>query len=130
MKTNALLIRFASLSTMIFLPIINVTSCSGTNNNINDNVDDNEIVNIDPDMIFPKLYLDNFYDYVEFDNKANPFFGDKFIYAVIDDVLNRVSTVEGKIKFRVKRYSQSSIEFNFLWTYNDYKLYKSYSFEI
>lgn len=106
-------------------------SVSCTNVKTNDSIisdETNEIITADD--FFPKLSIADYYDYVEFDNNAQPLIGDKLIMKVIEDVISRVASSKGTIKFSITRYTNSSVDFNFEWTYLDMKLYKIYSFEI
>lgn len=82
------------------------------------------------DDFFPQLYVDDYYSYVEFDNQAKPIIGDKFIMKVINDVIERVSSTKGEIKFSVNIFTNQMVDFNFEWKYLIYKLYKTYSFDI
>lgn len=82
------------------------------------------------DDFFPKLYTEDYYPYVDFDQKAKPIISDRFIMKVIDDVVRRVSSSKGNIRFSVNKFSDQTIDFNFEWIYGNTKLYKTYSFNI
>ncbi|MBD5423414.1 MAG: hypothetical protein HDR43_02875 [Mycoplasma sp.] len=49
---------------------------------------------------------------------------------VIKDVVSRVSTSMGEIRFSVTIFSEQMVDFNFEWIYLEKKLYKTYSFDI
>ena len=132
MKKPFILTTIVFVSTMSIIPISLVTSCSSVKNSTSDN----EINDSTPDKVtdandfFPDLYVDDYYDYVEFDNDANPVIGDKFIMKVIEDVVSRVSSSTGEIQFSVVRYSDSVVDFNFKWISDNVTLYKTYTFEL
>lgn len=114
-------------SYLVLIPILtascsNVPLINGSNNGNNDQ--------IMADDFFPKLYAEDYYPYVEFDNKAKPIISDQFIMKVISDVVDRVSSSKGKIEFSVNSFSDRIIDFNFQWIYGNQKLYKTYSFNI
>ena len=114
---------------MVLLPSTTTLSCSNVSSE-NLVIDDDQNDYIDADMFFPALYEEDYYDYVEFDNNAKPIIKDKFIFKVIEDVVNRVSTSTGLSSFSVDKKSNSSVDFNFRWDYNGNVLFKTYSFEI
>lgn len=85
---------------------------------------------ISADDFFPKLYSEDYYDYVEFDNKSKPIIGDKFIMKVINDVITRVSSSSGSIEFYVDILSNQMVDFHFCWLYGNIFFSKIYSFNI
>ncbi|WP_406602262.1 MHO_1590 family protein [Metamycoplasma sualvi] len=113
--------------------VVSSVSCSNVNdiNNLpiigDSNYEDNFIGAND---FFPQLYSEDYYDYVEFDDKSKPVIGDKFIMKVINDVITRVSSSSGLIEFYVDILSNQMIDFHFRWTYGDIFLSKIYSFNI
>ncbi len=121
-----------SILSFLFVPLIPLltTSCSSVNNNQNESYDQDDMDYFTSDDFFPQLYTTDYYDYVEFDEYAHPIIGDKFIMKVIEDVVNRVASSKGTIKFSITRFSDSAVDFNFWWSYNNINLYKTYSFNV
>ncbi len=113
--------------------VIASVSCSNVSdiNNLpiisDSNYDENFI---SADDFFPKLYSEDYYDYVEFDNKSKPIIGDKFIMKVINDVITRVSSSSGSIEFYVDILSNQMVDFHFRWLYGNIFFSKIYSFNI
>lgn len=107
-----LLVAFYSF----IIVVITSVSCSNVSdiNNLpvisDSNYDENFI---SADDFFPKLYSEDYYDYVEFDNKSKPIIGDKFIMKVINDVITRVSSSSGSIEFYVDILSNQMVDFHF-----------------
>lgn len=119
-----------SISSLFLIPSL-CLSCSTINQkNSEDYVDDNYDVEHESNLFFPELYIEDYFDYIEFDENANPYIGDKFIKKVIYDVVSRVSSSQGQIKFTVTKYSNTLVDFDFIWIYNNKTLSKTYSFEI
>ena len=113
--------------------VVSSVSCSSVDNTSNlpiigdSNYEDNFIGAND---FFPQLYSEDYYDYVEFDNKSKPVIGDKFIMKVINDVITSVASSSGLREFYVDSVSNQVIDFHFRWTYGDIFLSKIYSFNI
>ncbi len=124
-----LLVAFYSF----IIVVIASVSCSNVSdiNNLpvisDSNYDENFI---SADDFFPKLYSEDYYDYVEFDNKSKPIIGDKFIMKVINDVITRVSSSSGSIEFYVDILSNQMVDFHFRWSYGNIFFSKIYSFNI
>ena len=126
---NTLVSLYSFVITIVFS-----ISCSNVKNIDNSLIIGNpDYINnnfISADDFFPQLYSEDYYNYVEFDNLANPYIGDKFIMRVINDVVTRVSSSAGEIKFYVDILSKQTVDFHFSWKYGDIFLSKIYSFSI
>lgn len=122
------------ISLSIFIPVfvLSCTSHSKINSNKPTNTEnkDKEFTFNDPNMYFPKIYEKDYLNLIEFDNHK-PIIGDKIKIKVIQDVVNRVSTSEGKLSFYIEETKDKQlINFHFKWEKDKNVLYKTYTISI
>lgn len=88
-----------------------------------------EVTINDPNMYFPKIYEKDYYSLIEFENHK-PIIGEKIKIKVIQDVVNRVSTSDGKLSFYVEEKNKQLVNFHFKWEKNNIVLSKTYTISI
>ena len=75
--------------------------------------------------VFPIIKSSDFYHLIEFEN-GKPFIGNKMMAAIIKDIVTRLGTVNGDIKFYIKENSGVEKIIYFKWVYQEKEIKKTY----
>ena len=130
-KTNRILVNYKKIL-MVSLPIIIIgisLGCYFTFKNQNNDKKPILIVespNIDESQaVFPIIKSSDFYHLIEFEN-GKAFIGNKMMAAIIKDIVTRLGTVNGDIKFYIKENSSVEKMIYFKWIYQEKEIKKTY----
>ena len=130
-KTNRILVNYKKIL-MVSLPIIIIgisLGCYFTFKNQNNDKKPILIVespNIDESQaVFPIIKSSDFYHLIEFEN-GKAFIGNKMMAAIIKDIVTRLGTVNGDIKFYIKENSSVEKRIYFKWIYQEKEIKKTY----
>ncbi len=79
--------------------------------------------------IFPKIKSSDFYDLIEFKNGI-PFIGDIMLAAIIKDIITRLGSPDGELKFYIVKNNPLETTLNFKWVHEKKEIKKTYIISI
>ncbi|WP_169734592.1 MHO_1590 family protein [[Mycoplasma] collis] len=89
----------------------------------------NNISNYSEDEIFPEINERYYYDYIEIES-GKGILNEKFVTFFVKDIIRRRGVQFGDIKFDYKIFDDQNLKVEFVWIYEDEKVYKNYYFHI